>query len=490
MPRKVKVVNATEFSRKISEYVSASGLTVYKISQITGLGRTAIQHAMSGDMIPTREFYEKLCTAFQITPQQKSELTEMYLKVRYGEKTYNERKSIKEIIENLPQYYINRQREPVFYGGIPMPNESGITGLLNVNQAIISIIGKELEQDNPQIFTTIPFENKQLFDVIMQMFGACNKKADIEHYFRIFKNDSDISCGNIETLKNALMMSMNVGIIYNPYCYYAYREAVDDNLPLFPYCLITSEYVIMVSADFKSASVSSEQAVIEMARNHIAELKRKSKLMIELIDNKRMFDIFAESSKMFDKSIEFQPCVTKYLTMEIISKRLEDIPEREYILDVLQKSFFVPEQLEKAKQQKALNVFSRKGLEHFAETGRMINMPGHMLKALSAEERIYILECMKNDVGSYYKMLDDSKLSVPQFLQIIYLNNHSCLISCLMEDRKFCCKLTEQGLCSSIDDFIGSLSETDFTVDDSEFIAVIDSCIEKLRVQGEKKDEK
>ena len=72
MPQKVTVNYSTEFSKCISKYIESSGYTVYRISQITGLGRTAIHQVMSGKMLPTRDFFERLCAVFLITPQQKS----------------------------------------------------------------------------------------------------------------------------------------------------------------------------------------------------------------------------------------------------------------------------------------------------------------------------------------------------------------------------------------------------------------------------------
>ena len=153
----------------------------------------------------------------------------------------------------------------------------------------------------------------------------------------------------------------------------------------------------------------------------------------------------------------------------------------------MREAFFSPEQIEVTDNQVAKNVFVKKGLEHFAETGVMINLPGQLLDPLSVDERIYILERMKKDVGTYYVMLDDKKLQVPDFIQIIHLNNQSCLISCLLEDKKFCCVISEKSVCLSLEDFIQDLYESGITEEDSVVIDVIDECINKLKMFGEEK---
>lgn len=182
MLQKITVNYSTEFSRCISRYIESSGYTVYKISQITGLGRTAIHQVMSGKMIPTRDFFERLCAVFLITPQQKNELTELYLKERIGEKLFNEQKQIKSIIENLPRYYISSTGTSLNYDMSGNKPSGTIRGLLNVNNAIIQLIGLELQRAEPFIAATVPFENKLLFNLVLQIISETDKNVVFEHY--------------------------------------------------------------------------------------------------------------------------------------------------------------------------------------------------------------------------------------------------------------------------------------------------------------------
>lgn len=479
MTQKNTADHSTEFSRRLCGYVESSGYTVYRISQITGLGRTAIHQTMSGKLLPTRDFFERLCAVFIITPQQKAELTELYLKEKIGAKAYMEQQQIKNIVEKLPQYYINSDKNSVQYD-VADREEGSVTGLLNVNQAVMRLIGVELQRENPYIAATIPFENKMLFDLVMQLISAAGKNAVFEHYLRMYKSDGNGVDNNMELLENMLRMAINTGMVYRPFCYYVYRDTVDDMLPIYPYCLITSQKVIMVTENFQSAVISDRKDVMETAEEHIRRLQAASKQIIIPVDNRRMFDIFAESSKLFSKSIEFQPCVTKFFTSDIVNARLADIPEREYILEMLNKSFFTHEQLAQTASRASMTYFTKNGLEHFADTGVTVNLPGQLLTPLSERERLYILTSLKFDIGKHFKMLNDEKIKVPEFIQVISLTNQSCIISCLMEKKKFCCILTERSLCSALDGFIDRLDDADFTVPDIQAVAENDRCIEKI----------
>ena len=479
MTQKITADHSTEFSRRLCGYVESSGYTVYRISQITGLGRTAIHQTMSGKLLPTRDFFERLCAVFMITPQQKSELTELYLREKIGAKAYREQQQIKNIVEKLPQYYINSDIGLIQYDTADI-EEGSVTGLLNVNQAVMQVIGRELQRAKPFIAATLPMDNTLPYALVMQQISGTGKNAVFEHYLRMYKSDGSGVDNNIDLLENMLRMAMNTGMVYRPFCYYVHRDAVDDILPIYPYCLITSQKVIMVTENFQSAVISDRKDVMETAGEHIRRLRACSRQIIEPVDNRRMFDIFAESSKMFSKSIEFQPCVTKFFTWDIVNARLADIPEREYILETLNSSFFTHEQLTETASRASMTYFTKRGLEHFADTGVTVNMPGQLLNPLSEMERLYILTSLKYDMGKHFKMLNDDKIKVPEFIQVISLTNQSCIISCLMEEKKFCCILTERSLCSAIDGFIERIDEADFTVPDVQAVAEIDRCIDKL----------
>ncbi len=479
MPQKNTANHTTDFSARITDYVESSGYTVYKLSQITGLGRTAIHQVMSGRLVPAHDFFERLSSAFMITPQQKAELTELYFREKMGSRLYDEQKRLIEMIEKLPQYYIDSTKT-LSVGDVSEISTGAVNGLFNVNRALMELIGRETGRPEPIVCSTVPFSNKAFFELVMQIFGKSSGKAVFEHFIRIYKTGENSLEHNMDTLENLLKMSMNTGVSYRPYSHYIHEDAVDDIVPIYPYFVVTSEYTALVAADFRSAFITDDAAVMSAASEHIRSLKSNSVLAVEQIDESRMFGIFAESSRAFIKSIEFQPCLSKYLTFDVVKRRLIDIPEKDIIIETLAKNFFTPEQLEFTLTQPAECFYTERGLEYFAETGAMLNMPGHLLEPLSEEERIYILKEMKKDIGGYFKLLDDEKISIPGFIQLILLKNQKCIVSCLMEKKNFCCVLSEQSLFNAFYGLMETLNESDLTMPNEKAVQYIDICIEKL----------
>ncbi len=479
MPQKNTANHTTDFSARITDYVESSGYTVYKLAQITGLGRTAIHQVMSGRLVPAHDFFERLSSAFMITPQQKAELTELYFREKMGSRLYDEQKRLIEMIEKLPQYYIDSTKT-LSVGDVSEIGTGAVNGLFNVNRALMELIGRETGRPEPIVCSTVPFSNKAFFELVMQIFGKSSGKAVFEHFIRIYKTGGNTLEHNMDTLENLLKMSMNTGVSYRPYSHYIHEDAVDDIVPIYPYFIVTSEYTALVAADFRSAFITDDAAVMSAASEHIRSLKSNSVLAVEQIDESRMFGIFAESSRAFIKSIEFQPCLSKYLTFDVVKRRLIDIPEKDIIIETLAKNFFTPEQLEFTLTQPAECFYTERGLEYFAETGTMLNMPGHLLEPLSEEERIYILKEMKKDIGGYFKLLNDEKISIPGFIQLILLKNQKCIVSCLMEKKNFCCVLSEQSLFNAFYGLMETLNESELTMPNEKAVQYIDICIEKL----------
>lgn len=482
MSKFVQYSNTTEFSRRIAKYIEETGNSVYKIAQITGLGRTAIHQVISGKLVPTKEFFEQLCTALTITPAQKSELTELFLCERIGKKAYYEQKKLIEIIRKLPQYYSDNSTPSLSYTVGDVLTDKTINGIINVNRAVINIITNELTKPEPKIYSTIPFENIELFETIAHLLDKENNNAVFEHYIRIFKSGDNYLPKNMDTLENLLKMSIYAELDYKPYSYYIHEDSMDADLPVFPYFTATSEYVIMLTGDFQSAVITDNPAVMELTQKHIQKLRAISLPIIERLDENSLFEIFFNSTKNYAKSIEFQPCMTVELTLEIISKRLLPLPEHDKILGLIQESFFDQNGFMKKEtaEQKSICYFSARGLENFAETGKMWNCPGFILSELSDEERLQIMKKAKLKSGTYYRLLDETKITVPDFLQIMLLDNHKCVFYCLMEKKNFCAILSEQSLYNTLYDFFDALDEREFVLPLEETVACFDKNIRRV----------
>lgn len=480
----------TKFTILLAKYINESGFSINRISQITGLGRTAIQHTISGKLMPARPFIDKLISILPITPAQREEFIELYLCEKLGARIYATRNRIAQMLSNLNISSVSTEFS--IHTLCPCEKNDSITtinGIANINRHLLSIVSAEFKKSNGSIFCSIPFENHIFFEMITQLTNVADGKISFDHFVRLFKDSDTVYDENIYVLENALRMSLYDRMEYHPYYHYAYKNSLEDFLPAFPYCLVSSDTAALISADLTGAVISSQSDFTNAVKAHIAKIRSHSTLMINHYNIDSGFKIFLDSQRLVRMTIEYQPCLTLFLSPELIENKLIDIPEKEEILAKIMNTFFTQEGLELTESQSVVNYFTREGMEDFAESGIMSNIPGELLKPLTPEERIAILQAMKQ-LPERFLLLDSRKLRLSDHIHIISLNNRSILINCKINNKRIYSIITESGLCAALDDFMSGICEMGWVLSEDDFCSSVDACIEHIRTMSSLPDNK
>lgn len=474
------------FAEGLCRYIEKSGMSVKKLSAVTGLGRTAIQHTMAGKLMPARNFTERLLAALPITHDQRDELMEQYAREKSGDAAYYNRSRIKEMIETLPKYRISDSITEISSNADVLEGCTFrcVSGIMNVGNILRAAMVTEASQIFPEITAAMPFRNTLFFEMILQIFSASQSGLRFEHFFRMYACSEGEKNTNIDVLRSVLRIAVCAPIDYSPYYHYVDREWGEYFLAAYPYFMVTKKYSVLVSSDFGSALITDDKGLRDELLSHSGKIKSRSSLLLSQVDQTEMYGLFAQSTRFFHSSIEYQPCLTGFVTEDIVNRRLSpDIPNREAMLAAIKEQFF------SAPRQDPEHIkihFTKEGLLSFAETGKMTNMPGTVLDPLSPEERIAFLNGMKQMPETF--ILLSEGFSVPSFMQVICLSNGTVIISCLMEEKKFCCLLTEQGLSAAFEDLIDNLTELGLTENSEILDTMIDGCIEMIRRNEETTD--
>ena len=469
------------FASELSMYIEKSGMSVQKLAAVTGLGRTAIQHTLAGKLVPAKSFVDRLCAALPMTPEQREALVSRYAREKAGDAVYYNRCRIKQIIESLPQYRISDSMGSFSFEkkDISRTPVRTVTGIVNVNSLLRTVIIGEARTAEPSITAALPMDSL-FFEMLPQIMSASGKKLKLRHFFTMNTCADGEKNTNMDILQGALKTAMCAAVEYSPYYHYISPETEDNILVPYPYYIVTSELSVLISGDNSSAVLIDSPELHEELLKHSERIKSRSSLMIKQVGQSEMFETFANSAPYFYSSIEYQPCLTSFITEDILIRRLGDIPGRDGILQAVKEKFFGEEKQDSGHFK---NFFTKEGLISFAETGKMTNMPGSLLMPMSKEERIYFLESMKAAAGSYVMLTKD--FAVPSFMQVICLTNRQVIISCLTEEKNFCCLLNEPGLCGAFEDLTDNLIETGLSESVGILTAVIDCCIEMLKSSEE-----
>ena len=85
----------------------------------------------------------------------------------------------------------------------------------------------------------------------------------------------------METLNQILPLYFSNEIQYEPYYYYSKLTQSDQANLLFPYYVITSDYVLQLSGDMQKGLLHSEKVIVQQYTNEFLDKLSQSSLLIQ-----------------------------------------------------------------------------------------------------------------------------------------------------------------------------------------------------------------
>ena len=483
----------TNFSEKLKLYITNCGVTIYQLSKNSGLDRTTIQRAITGDRLPSLIFIEKLSSYLRLSPNEKEELFELYSICKIGEKVYIGRKYIKDMIEGLATIHSPTHKS------LPSDKSISLLGKINtvdtvyegryiVNNMIRTVLEDEVAlNSSPIIDLSVPLENNFLFDLLYQLYLSERGKIRINYLARFVKisayQDSNY---NLEILSHVIPFAFSAGNGFQLYYYYNNFDSSSDIAVLMPYYIITSNHLIKISADYNSAILYSNKSIKDIyKRTFDTALSKSEPLIREHFNCNDILSAYLEAlnhSGIISHVLEPQPCFAWYYTDDLINSHLVlDIENRELIIEQLcnyYKNF-------RSNRNRPMSLFSVEGLRSFAANGILNDLPTQFAIPFTVEERIMLLENLKNDLLSdIYPVyaVNPHKFVIPMTslqlyntngLHVFSTNNNGIISSVFIDERS---------IIEAFHDFFNSLPESDLLYSKGETIKIIDEAIEQCYI--------
>lgn len=257
------------FSECCRQLLLESGSNVYQIAKQSGLDRTSIQRMITGKRMPSIQFVEKFCSHLRITPIERTELLELYKIEKIGKELYQNRLYIKTMIESMrPEQSYNailtlesaRKMEDISL------NQDIFTDSQNETANLLEyILFKELRsRDFTRIRTNLPVTYKTFFNLLQRIRNTLDRSFRLQHLFILNKAPSLLSKANynLEVLHEVLPFVSEFPDMYFPRYIYSKSTPGDDYYYIYPYYLITTNYVFCISSDLKKAALYPSGSVV------------------------------------------------------------------------------------------------------------------------------------------------------------------------------------------------------------------------------------
>lgn len=476
------------FSDLLGKLIATKGVKSNALAQYCGIERSFMykiikgtRHASNMDTVLMMAEYLRL------TPSEKTDFIEAYKISIEGLENYYRRKNILELFENFRKY--SGSFSALTHKAQPHPALTGnvlcFNGQTEINHMLLQILFLESQRQTPEINLVIQPDFHFLMNLLCTL-GCENKNLSIRHIICFNSSDQvtiDKKNYNLTCLKNILPV-FSCACRYDVHYYYGNMILASEDLSLFPYLVLTSEYAFLLSKELHSGILFQGENNLNFFNNLYTQyLEKTSSFGVTMSDLTTQLNYFhhLKTDKDQNYCLQMLPCLTYCLPDYFFEKYIyPDIPNREYLISLL--LGYVHDIRNRFTEYPIRFIFSLEGLQRFLDTGRIPEYPPEVYAPFEPADRIVLIRrfldmCSHDSIRMLKCSIGD--LDNELFMYVNQQNGYLMFPSST-PDLLICLDITEPGLLHGFCDFCEHLDQDLFYTED-EAVSVISSLIDEKK---------
>ena len=383
----------SEFSDKLSFYISKSGYSVYQLAKVASVDRTTLQKTAKGQRLPSMDYMKDICRYIKISRKQEEELFHLYKIEKIGKATVEAWDEIHQILvdvyrlqkktqaESLLSVHLDQKTFQRFNQNIIQSFSSGIECM----KAIMCVIDEELlGQQQPEMYMDVSWGSKLVFSQLMQS-GNTKERVLVCHQLVNLCQEGKASEGvieNIQKLHQILTFAFTTKSEYDVRYAYVRECEREQKYHLWAHYIITHKHVILCTQERNQMIVISNEQIAKVYRKEVEQMTLSYRPLFnyqgyEGEGVKKYRDMMEEEETHL--TYEGFPCVALMVPDEIKEMIIKD--EK---IGVYAQAFF---DMPKIRSDRFINIFGTKGLKRFIQTGHLPGIYDHYFYADSVEVR-------------------------------------------------------------------------------------------------------
>jgi transcriptional regulator with XRE-family HTH domain len=480
------------FGEVLKKCIDKNGISIYKLSQSSGVGRTYIHKIISQGSVPSEENFNKLLTALAVSPFEKDELVTAYKISKDGEFLYNQRIQVKRLIDKMCA--VQEFNAPLKVDIQASERTEAIkeieviSGEFSVNHAINSVLSHE----NSLVRFIMPHDFNFFYDNLFLKFCE-NPALNIECVFEFTKMGNLISENNninLEIIETLTPFIMKASGNFSAYYLYSLFPAKYASTATTPYLLITTNQVVLVATDLQSAVVFGNADLIAYYSQLFTDMKQKGQALITRIESLTESIAFYKDLSNAEGVSGFgsHPCISIYYDREATKTHLPpDLPNREQMIDML---LIIYEGFQKLTESGHISsYFTYEGFDLFCRKGIIETITERFFRAYTPPERAEVIRKMLTDTENdkmIYRVVNTSNMKIPAcFYADIFNGSHmNLIIGTPDSDGEISTlKIAESSIVEAFHDFLVNAVNTEFVYSKSDTLKVLREALKTLELK-------
>lgn len=390
--------------RLLRNSIESSGYTIYRAASKAGINRTTLQKVLSDDRPASRELLSQLLPILKLSPSEEKDIRDLFEISQDGETLYNQRRYIKNMLESMSHLEFLPEDTDMTYERLKLYESSflqfgqqPIQGVYNVEHLLGALLNKESLHKSSIIRINVPGNLSVIDQFLVHNLSYCSKLKDmtIQHITSFVKTpeSSQNPLINLDILSKILPFSIYWDLNYKIYYYYS-NELISYALNMaFPYYILFSDTVVLLTADGTTALPVNEPPVIQYFQNLFTEsLKHTVSLITDCPTPHGILNYLFSTDKeqLTCNTIEAQPCLAAFLTESMTRKYTR--PDAKDRIPLIQAVISRIQHLSLLENR--ICIFSQSGLSDFIQTGILTDFPSGYTFPIEKADRITILKSL------------------------------------------------------------------------------------------------
>ena len=460
----------SEFSYVLSRHVHGKNIKTYALAQYCGLDRSNMYKIINGKRKPTSlEMVHKMAQFMHLTPAEELELEEAYQITLTGYDNYYRRR---DVMNFFSEFTLSTVALPSFkYGTEQSNNNKEITLLASpteVRQALFRIISAEMSRQTHGHIRLLVQPDASFLINLIHAESHPDTEIHIEHIICLNNNSETTHAHknyNLNCLKQILPLYGSCPY-YESFYYYDDISARTGKLTLFPYMIITSNCVCLLTAGLDRGCVMRSVPAHKMFSEVFTDYRKTSTVLLKKINNvAEQLDYVQNLLRKCGSGFCFQmtPCFTPFITLSMAETNIS--------IDTSVRSAFINRFHEYIKdinawqeQGKTTCIFSYDGIRHFLETGRINEYPHDVYFPFDMHDKINLIrKLIPSCRNGHYRMLREPIGNVEHELYLfVNQQNGYLMFSSPYTGYPVYLNIEEPGLLFTFYDFCENLDDNMF----------------------------
>lgn len=471
----------SKFSDKCRELLIENGSNVYQLSTHFSLEHTTLQRMVTGKRLPKIDFVKNFCRSLRLSESEKEELLELYRREAMGIDAYNNERSIFHLMNHLKDLETNRKSSSIVsveLNHIEFHSDVS-TESYNTELMMHMILTAEFSSlDDGFIYTNLPDSYTPFLHSLNLLSLQYAKKLLVQHLVHFHINAS-LSNKNLDIINHILPLFISDTLDYQVFYYYSRLTKNDHEHMLFPYYIITSKYILLLSSDFSKGFKLSDPVLINQYLKEFKQTCKKSKPLfqrVQMLDKAQ--SLYSISIGTESTVFHYQPCYGHLIeNSELLNQ-----------IDLHLPLFYeVGKQFISSMNEKIINLnyiyFSDLGVEDFCNTGKYYGQVGTFFPPSTPQERVKKLKYFqqKGKLASNNIMIKGELWPFPKNLYFELQGTQLLLIIRIESfDKMDFIMIEENSICEAFYQFFHSLPSSKYAYTPEEMDAFFAHKIDQL----------